>query len=190
MSMTAVDHVRAAFLISLDHKADTVPAGQLRLEAQRFQQVQRELQAVGFFSVDVQADVVLRPAASMTAGAGKALPLRVRTARGYNAGAGRQLDRNARAFIDPTAVRGFADGVNGLFVRHQILLCVVLRSVQLHRACRRNNGSLWLRTCGIGQRFGDGFAGHELLAHQAHRHVHAFADQRFAAFADNAAQRA
>ncbi|MNV07662.1 hypothetical protein D3C71_981050 [compost metagenome] len=43
---------------------------------------------------------------------------------------------------------------------------------------------------GVGQRFGDGFAGDELFAHQAHRHVHAFADQRFAALTDNAVQRA
>ena len=43
---------------------------------------------------------------------------------------------------------------------------------------------------GVGQRFGDGFAGHELFAHQTHRHVDAFANQRFAAFADNPVQRA
>ena len=29
---------------------------------------------------------------------------------------------------------------------------------------------------GVGQRFGDGFAGNELLAHQTHRHIDAFAD--------------
>ena len=43
---------------------------------------------------------------------------------------------------------------------------------------------------GVGQRFGDGFAGDELLAHQAHRHIDAFTNQRFAAFADNTVQRA
>lgn len=42
---------------------------------------------------------------------------------------------------------------------------------------------------GIGQRFGDGFAGDELLAHQAHRHIDAFTNQRFAALADNTVQR-
>ncbi len=41
---------------------------------------------------------------------------------------------------------------------------------------------------GIGQRFVDGFAGDELLAHQPHRHVHALADERLATFADQAVQ--
>ena len=41
---------------------------------------------------------------------------------------------------------------------------------------------------GVGQRFRDGFAGNKLLAHQAHRHIHAFADQRFTALADDAVQ--
>jgi hypothetical protein len=54
-----VDHVRAALLVGLDNEADAVPAGQRRLEAQALEQVQRQLQAVGFFGVDVQADVVL-----------------------------------------------------------------------------------------------------------------------------------
>ena len=42
---------------------------------------------------------------------------------------------------------------------------------------------------GVGQGFGDGFAGHKLLAHQAHGHIHALADQRLAALADNAVER-
>ncbi|CAE6942809.1 hypothetical protein R69927_07777 [Paraburkholderia domus] len=53
-----VDHERAAFLIRLHHEADAVPAGQFRIEAQRFEQVERDFEAVGFFGVDVQADVV------------------------------------------------------------------------------------------------------------------------------------
>jgi hypothetical protein len=55
-----IDGERAAFLIGLDHKADTVPAGQLRFEAQLFQQVEGDFQAIGFFSIDIDADVVLR----------------------------------------------------------------------------------------------------------------------------------
>ena len=40
------------------------------------------------------------------------------------------------------------------------------------------------------QGFVDGFAGHKLLAHHAHGHVHALADQGLAALADQAAERA
>ena len=53
-----VDHERAALLVGLHHEADAVPAGQLRLEAQLLEQVERELQPVGFLGVDVEADVV------------------------------------------------------------------------------------------------------------------------------------
>ena len=38
---------------------DAEEAGQLRLEAQAFQQVERQLQAVGFFGVNVQTNVVV-----------------------------------------------------------------------------------------------------------------------------------
>jgi hypothetical protein len=54
-----LDQRRAALLVGLDDEADAVPAGQARLEAQALQQFERQLQPVGFFGVDVQADVVL-----------------------------------------------------------------------------------------------------------------------------------
>lgn len=54
-----VDHVRAALLVGLDDETDAVPAGQRWLEAQALEQIQRQLQAVGFLGVDVEADVVL-----------------------------------------------------------------------------------------------------------------------------------
>ncbi|MNT36788.1 hypothetical protein D3C72_1728930 [compost metagenome] len=54
-----IDGERAAFLIGLDHKADAVPTGQLRFEAQLLQQVERDFQAIGFFCIDIDADVVL-----------------------------------------------------------------------------------------------------------------------------------
>ena len=48
----------AALLIGLDDEADAVPAGEVGIEAQRLQQVERQLQPVGFLGVDVEADVV------------------------------------------------------------------------------------------------------------------------------------
>ena len=54
-----VDHIRAALLVSLDNEADTIPAGQGRVEAQALEQIEGDFQAVGFFGIDVQADVVL-----------------------------------------------------------------------------------------------------------------------------------
>ncbi len=54
-----VQHERAALLVALHHEAEAVPAGQLGREAQALEQVERQLQAVGLFGVDVDADVVL-----------------------------------------------------------------------------------------------------------------------------------
>ena len=57
--MQVINDKRAALLVGLHHEADAVPAGQGRVEAQCFQQIQRDFQPVGLFGVDVQADVVL-----------------------------------------------------------------------------------------------------------------------------------
>ena len=54
-----VNHERAAFLIGLDHKANPVPARQLRFKAEFFQQIERDLQAIGLFGVNVDTDIVL-----------------------------------------------------------------------------------------------------------------------------------
>ena len=54
-----VDHEPAALLVALDHEADAVPAGQGRVEGQRFQQIQRDVQPIAFFGIDADADVVV-----------------------------------------------------------------------------------------------------------------------------------
>src|SRR5687767_1810140 len=54
-----VDDEGAALLIGLDHKADPVPAGKLGIEAERLQQIERELEPVGLLGINVQADVIL-----------------------------------------------------------------------------------------------------------------------------------
>ena len=53
-----VDYEGAAFLISLHHEADAMVAGQIGIGNQGFHQIEREFEAVGFFGVDVDADVV------------------------------------------------------------------------------------------------------------------------------------
>ena len=54
-----INDERAAFLIGLNDEADPVPAGQLRFKAQLLQQVERDLQAIGLFGIDVNPDIVL-----------------------------------------------------------------------------------------------------------------------------------
>ena len=68
-------HEGAALAIGLDDEADAVPAGKLRVEAERLQDVERELEPVRLLGVDVEADVVgLAPAAPAPSRAAAARP--------------------------------------------------------------------------------------------------------------------
>ena len=51
------EHRIGAFLIGLHDEADAVPSPQARLPAERLQQIERKVEPLGFFGVDVQADV-------------------------------------------------------------------------------------------------------------------------------------
>ena len=75
-----VDHERAALLVGLDDEADAVPAGQLRVERKRLEQVERELEPVGFLGVDVEADVVA-PREQQPAPSGAAAARRITRSR-------------------------------------------------------------------------------------------------------------
>ena len=54
-----IDHTRAALAISLHDKAETIPPRQIRIERQRFEQIERKLQTVRLLRIDVQPHVVL-----------------------------------------------------------------------------------------------------------------------------------
>ena len=53
-----VDHIRAALAIGLHHEAQPVPAEQGRIERERFENIERDLQPVGFLGIDVEADII------------------------------------------------------------------------------------------------------------------------------------
>ena len=185
-----VEHERAALLIALHHEADAVPAGQLRREAQALQQVERQLQAVRLFRVDVDADVVFTRQHGQRLHArvqlvDRAVVLRARVARVQR----RQLDRDARPFINAAPARSLANRADRLLVRRQVALRVFLRHGGLAEHVVGVAEAFGFKLARVGQRFGNGLAGDELLAHQAHRHVHALTDQRFAALADDAGER-
>ncbi|MCY1375697.1 hypothetical protein D9M69_631300 [compost metagenome] len=121
-----IDHVGAAFLVGLDNEADTIPACQRGLEAEALEQVEGNLQAISFFSVNIDADVVLlcqfgQAEEDRIQLLHHALVLGAAVARVQ----GRELDGDARSFVDAAAVRRLADGMNGLLVRRQIALGVL-----------------------------------------------------------------
>ena len=53
-----VDNKGAAFLVCLNDKADAFVSRQIRVGNECFHQIQRQLQAVGFFGIDVDTDIV------------------------------------------------------------------------------------------------------------------------------------
>ena len=53
-----VDDEGAAFLVCLNDKADAFVTCQIGIRNECFHQIQRQLQAVGFFGVDVDTDIV------------------------------------------------------------------------------------------------------------------------------------
>ncbi|CCJ97676.1 hypothetical protein BN130_138 [Cronobacter malonaticus 507] len=186
-----IDNERAALLVRLNHKPDAVPARQLRFKAEFFQQIERDLQAVGLFGVDVDADVILARQQRQGFQARvelfhHAVVLRAAVARVQ----GGELNRNARPFINAAPVRGFADGVNSLLIGDHVSLRVGSGECRFAQHIVGVAEAFFFKLARVGQRLGDGFAGHELFAHQTHRHVHAFADQRLAALTNNAVERA
>ncbi len=100
-----------------------------------------------------------------------------------------KLDGDARAFIDAAAVGRLADSVNRLLVGEQVGFGVGGGERGFAQHIVRVAEAFLFQLARVGQRFGDGFAGNELFAHQTHRHIHAFADQRLATLADDAVQR-
>ena len=101
---------------------------------------------------------------------------------------GGELNGDARAFINTATVGRFTNGVDRLLVRNHVGLRVGGGQGRFAQHVVRVAETFILQLTGVRQRFGNGFPGHKLLAHQAHRHVHAFADQRLAALADDAVQ--
>ena len=185
-----VQHLRAALLIGLHHEAYAVPALERGRRAQRLQQVQRQLQPVGLFGVDVHADVVLlghlgQPQHARQQLGHHTLVLRAAVARVQ----GRQLDGDARPLEDAAPVGCRANRVDGLLVGLQVALCVGIGGGRLAQHVVAVAKALLFIGAAVGQRLGDVLARHELLAHQLHGAVHALADQGLAALADHARQR-
>ncbi len=168
-----------------------VPAGELGLEAQALEQVERDLEPVGLLGIDVEADVVAARADREVLQhrielAADAVDLRPAVARVQR----RQLDRDARPGVDAAAGRGAADRVDGVFIGAPVARRVLRGQRRLAEHVVRVAESLRLARPRVGERLGDRLAGDELLAHQAHRPVDALSDQRLAALADEPRQRA
>ena len=186
-----IDHRGTALLVRLDDETDAVPAGQRGLGAEPLEQVERELEPVGLLGVDVESDVVAARAQRKSAQhrielAVDAIDLGALVARMQR----RQLDRDSRTVEDAAACRSAADCVDRLLVRAQVARRIGGSEGGLAEHVVRVAKALCLARPRVGERLVDRLAGDELLAHQPHRAVDALSDQRLAALADDACERA
>jgi len=186
----AVGAPTAAVAVAAEAPAALAGATPVTGEPQALEQVERGLQALGLFGVDVQADVVLARQLGQAQNAREqlvhhALPLGAAVAWVQ----GRQLDGDAGPFVNAAPVGCLADGVDGLFVGLVVARGVFAGERGLAQHVVGVAEAFGFHGAGVGQRIGNGLARHELLTHHAHGHVHALADQRLAAFANEPPQR-
>ena len=179
-------------LIGLDGEAEPVPAGELRGERQRLDEVEREFEAVGFFGVDREADAGL-PGMATRARGGAAnnslqhpIALRHLVARME----GRELDRDARR-LGNVPVRGRpADRRDRVVIGGVVARGVGRGARRLAEHVVGMPIALALGFAGALDRLLDRAADDELAAEDAHRCGHRLAHHRLAGAGDEAAQRA
>ena len=184
-----VEREGGALLVGLHDEADAVPSRQIGVEAKLLQQVEREFQPVGFLGIDVEADIV---------GAGEdGEGFQARQKLGHRAlllGArvagveGRELDRDAGAFVDPAPVGRPADGVDRLFVFAVVAVGVGGGDGGFAQHVVGIAEAFGFHPAAVRQRFRDGLAGDELLAHHPHGDIDALADHRLSAARDQAGE--
>jgi len=184
-----INHGGATLLVSLHHEADALKPREIGFHAQLVQQVERKLQPVGLLGVDVQADLVaLGQSHQIEQDRVQLLHhpvvLRAAVARVQ----GRQLDGDAGAVDHASPSRCLSNGMDGLFVGLPIATGVIGSEGGLAQHVVGVAKALCLTRGRPLQGLGDGFPHHELLTHDPHGHVHAFANQRLPAFAQQAAQ--
>ena len=185
-----VDDEGAALAIGLDDEAEAVPAGKLGVEAERFEEIERQVDPVGLLGVDVEADVVgfrerrqmLDPRQEFAHDAGALDALEARMER-------RELDRNAGTLVDAALMRGLADGVHRALVFGKVARRVLGGRRRLAQHVVGKGESARLALSARVDRLLDRAAGDELLAHEPHGDVDAGADDRLAAASDRSRQR-
>ena len=185
-----VDDERATFLVCLHHETDAVVTGQIGVGHQRLHQIQRQLQAVGFFGVDIDADIVFFAQQIQLFQARQQF---AHDASVLGAGIARvdggKFDGNAVAFVHALPRGIFADGVDGLHIIVVVAVGIGLGVGGFAQHIERITVAHFFAFLAVLQGFFDGLSGYELLAQEAHGVVHAFAYQRLAAFTQQPVQR-
>ena len=165
-----VDHRIGALLIGLNGEAETVPAGERAICKHRGDHVERQFQPIGFLGIDGEVEIMPPGARGEVDDARHQfhhhpLPAHRLVARMQR----RQLDGNARAIGQGPVARDVTDR----FDRRRIGVEVALRIVGGARAFTEHVEGIAGVAGGLGagtlQCRRDGFAEHEVAAHQPHR---------------------
>ena len=185
-----VDHERAALAIGLHHEAKAIPPGEIGIGGEAFEQVERQLQPVGLFGIDVEADVIALGHHRQRLHARQQLAHHPRRLRADVTGVERrQLDRDAGPVEDTAACRRLADRPHGVFVIAIITVGIRCRRRRFAQHVVAVAEAARLQRAGALQRLGDRLPGDELFAHHAHRHVDAATDHRLARACDQPGER-
>ena len=185
-----INDKRAALLVGLHHEADAVVAGKVGVGNQRFHQIQREFEAVGFFGVDVDADIVLFAEQEQRFQARQEFrhhPLMLRA--GVTRVNGREFDGNAVALVHALPSSVLADGVDGVHIILKIAVGVGLGHRRFAEHIERIAVAHFLPRLTVFQRFLNRLSGNELLAEQTHRIIHPLTDERRATASQHAGER-
>ena len=189
-----VDHERRALLVRLHGEAEAVPAFERRIGEHGADDVERELEAIGFFGVDGHADAVLHRELREREDFRRQFRVHACALGDFVARMQRgELDRDRRrveharfALLQRRAA--CAECVDRVDVGFVIALGVGLRQRGFaEHVVRIAVGGVFFFGGAI-EGFLDRAAHDELVAHDAHRLAHGEADHRFAGAADEALQ--
>ena len=185
-----VDGIQRAFLIGLQGQAQALPVAEHGIARGHLEQLQRQIQAVGFFSVNGQVDVVFRGQARELLQTRKQLGDHALAVAQLIAGVQRRkLDRYAGRVFGPAITAFFAAGHDSVVIVVEITLGVGIGARGFAQHVVGIRIAAFLQGSGVLDGLVDGPAHHELVAHQAHGPAHGLADERLAGAADQALQR-
>ena len=184
-----IEQRQRPLLIGLHRETEPVPAGQLRGERQRFDEIERQFEPVGLLGVDREADPGVARLTGEPEQRGqqfvhRAFALRHLVARVQS----RQLDRNAGGLLDASAARLLADGADRALVGFAVSHRVRHRAGRLAEHVERMTVALPLGLAGARQRLVYRASHDELAGQDAHRGGHGLPPHRLARPRDKAAQ--
>ena len=185
-----IDRCRRTFLIGLHRQPQAIPPGEFAVERQKFDQVERKLEAVGFLRVDREADVLrFRPQGQRLDRRPELAPHAFFVGRLIARMERRQFDRYRGCGQDVTARDANTDAFDGQTIRLEVAQRISAGARGFAQHVEAVPVATESRFARPGDRFVDGAPHHELLAEDANGRDDGLADHRFAGARHHPAER-